>query len=69
MLLNNPYCLAKYLTIKNDTVNIRLLRSYLSYIFREDIFNGNNVLLFGRRMFTIVLNNTMNHTSVEALVS
>ncbi len=55
MLLNNPFSLAKYLSVRQEQVNIRLFRSYLSYVFKEDIFEGNNVLYFGRRIFMVVL--------------
>lgn len=34
-LIHNPYCLAKFLHILRDAINIRVLRSYLSYVFRE----------------------------------
>ena len=55
MLLHNPYALSKYLLIKKHTLNIRIVRSYLSYVFKEEIFNGVNVLRFAKRVFTIAL--------------
>jgi hypothetical protein len=35
MLIKNPYSLAKYIQANKYTINIKLLRSYLSYVIRE----------------------------------
>lgn len=61
--------MAKYLTLCSEYVNIRLLRSYLSYVFKEDIFNGRNVLFYGRRMFMIALEATLTVLPVEVIAS
>jgi hypothetical protein len=64
MLLHDPYALAKYIAVQQDQLNLRLLRSYLSYLFREEIFNGHNILLFARRTFVIVLESLITPISV-----
>jgi hypothetical protein len=69
MLLHKPYALAKYLSICPQQVNIRLLRSYLSYVFKEDIFNGLNVLYYGRRIFMIALESALTLLPVEVVAS
>ena len=69
MLLHNPYALAKYLAINQGNTNIRLLRSFLSYVFKEDIFHGPNVLYFGRRVFMIVLESANSLMPVEVVTS
>ena len=50
-------------------VNLKLLRSYLSYVFREDVFNGFNVLYFGRRLFIIILEHCTSQIPVETLIA
>lgn len=69
MLLHNPYAVAKYLCLYPEQVNIRLLRSYLSYVFKEDIFHGNNVLLHGRRIFMVALEANLALLPVEVVAS
>jgi hypothetical protein len=69
MLLHNPYALAKYLCLCPHQVNIRLLRSYISYVFKEDIFHGLNVLYYGRRLFMIALEATLTLLPVEVVAS
>lgn len=69
MLLHNPNAVAKYLSLCPEQVNIRLLRSYLSYIFKEDIFHGNNVLLHGRRIFMVALEANLTLLPVEVVAS
>jgi hypothetical protein len=54
-LLHNPNALAKYITVNADNLNLRIIRSYLSYMFREEVFNGLNILRFGKRAFIIAL--------------
>jgi hypothetical protein len=61
--------LAKYLTLCSEKVNIRLLRSYISYVFKEDIFKGENVLYYGRRLFMIALEATLTVLPVEVIAS
>jgi hypothetical protein len=41
----------------------------MSYVFREDIFNGLNVLHFGKRIFLIVLESATSLLSVEVIAS
>lgn len=55
MLVQNPYVLAKYIYFRRKIVNVKIIRSYLSYIIREDIFDSLNVLEFAKRMFHVVL--------------
>lgn len=54
MLHNSPYALAKYINCK-DALNLKFLRSFLSYIIKEDVFDPVAVLELGRRIFLIIL--------------
>jgi hypothetical protein len=69
MLLHNPYAIAKFISVNYKNINIRIFRSYMSYVFREDIFNGLNVLHFGKRIFLIVLESATSLLSVEVIAS
>ena len=55
MLLNDSEALAKYLSIKREWLNLRLLRSYLSYLFKVDLFDGVKLLKATRRVTLMVL--------------
>jgi len=64
LLIQNPYAISKYISVKQKTLNLRVLRSYFSYVFKEDIFNDTNILVFCRRMFYIVLESVKTLTSI-----
>jgi len=69
ILLNNPYALAKFISVKGETLNIRIVRSFLSYVYREEIFNGFNILKLARRAFTISLEHLSTPLTVEYIAS
>jgi hypothetical protein len=68
-LLHNPYALAKYLQIRHESINVRILRSYLSYVFKEEIFDGLKVLYFSKRMFTALLDSLLEGVSIETVIN
>lgn len=54
MMYNSPYALAKYIHCK-DNLNLKYIRSFLSYIIKEEVFDPLAVLELGRRIFLIIL--------------
>ena len=34
MLIQNPYAISKYISVKGEELNIRIVRSFLSYVYR-----------------------------------
>ena len=69
MMLHKPDTMAKYLSIQKDAVNLRLLRSFLSYLHKEDLFNGTQVLLLARRLTLIVLTSEATALPVNDIIS
>ena len=68
-MVQNPYALAKYIFNKRYTINYKLLRSFLSYVIKEEIFDALKVLEFGRRIFNIVLQTSCSIFSLESIFS
>ena len=68
-LVHDPYAVAKYIFVRKNHINIRIFRSYMSYVFKEDIFNGNTVLYLARRAVTLVLESISGLLPLEFLMN
>lgn len=56
MLCNSPYALAKYISCSfSYDLNVKSIRSFLSYAIKENVFKPFYILELGRRIFIILL--------------
>jgi hypothetical protein len=67
MMHNSPYALAKYIHCK-DNLNLKYIRSFLSYIIKEDVFDEVGVLELGRRIFLIILYSMKENIPIEMAI-
>lgn len=69
ILTQHPYSLGKYIFCKRYSINYKVMRSFLSYVIKEEIFSSIKVLEFGRRLFNIVLQASQSFLPFESIAS
>jgi hypothetical protein len=69
ILTQNPYALTKYIFCKRYEINYKVMRSFLSYVIKEEIFDSLRVLEFGRRVFNIISETSTGIVTLESVAS
>lgn len=57
--------LAKLINVLLDTINFKQLRSFISYLSIEEIFDEVRVLEFSRRVFYLVLHSNIENEEID----
>lgn len=69
MLCNSPYALAKYISCSYSyDLNVRSIRSFLSYAIKEVVFKPLALLEMGRRVFIVLLEAAQTKEPVEVVI-
>ena len=69
ILTQQPYALGKYIFCRRYQINYKVMRSFLSYIIKEQIFDSMRVLQFGRRIFNITLEASQSMLTFQSITS
>jgi hypothetical protein len=68
MMLNSPYVVAKYMVCNKKFITLKNIRVFLTYLYKEDVFNPLAVLEYSRRLFLIVLYSLVDQKSIHDVV-
>ena len=68
MMVNDPYVLVKYVYITRNTINVKQLRLFFSFMVKEDLFDRVNLLEFGKRMFFIIFKTIVRNKNIETMI-
>jgi hypothetical protein len=69
MLTQQPFALGKYLFCRRYQTNYKVMRSFLSYVIKEEIFCSVRVLEFGRRLFNVILQASQSFLPFDCIAS
>lgn len=69
ILTQQPFALGKYIFCRRYRSNYKVIRSFLSYVIKEEIFDSIRVLEFGRRLFNILIQASQSILTFECITS
>lgn len=69
MMTNDPNVLVKYVYINRNTINLKHLRCFMSYMIKEDLFAKTNLLEFGKRMFFMIFKTIVRNKNIEEMIN
>jgi uncharacterized membrane protein len=55
ILCNEPYLMAKLFHLEHSSINFKQVRSFISYVTQEEIFDQAKLLELARRCFYLAL--------------